>query len=232
MKPPPRPTCRCCACLGAWRKMALPCNCNLNLSPILLEQLAHPVFVAEFPKYLSARSSPRARMRLLPPVRRAHLPRRRASGIASLLRRWKISTPSTANIIGASNTSPDAGMIEIITCCATHGYLPLLGTDESVRAQVRTAVQTHIRHIGKHPRGIWAPECGYRPAGFWNYPVLRELDRVAGRDSSASASSRRSRSPARLLLCRHSPGGESERIPLPMSLLNRLPHDPQLEQAR
>src|SRR5438270_4089789 len=27
-------------------------NCNLNLSPILLEQLAHPIFVAEFPKYV------------------------------------------------------------------------------------------------------------------------------------------------------------------------------------
>src|SRR5471032_1264659 len=25
---------------------------NLNLSPILLEQLAHPVFIAEFPNYL------------------------------------------------------------------------------------------------------------------------------------------------------------------------------------
>jgi 1,4-alpha-glucan branching enzyme len=49
--------------------------------------------------------------------------------------------------------------------------MPLLGTDESVRAQVRTAVTTHIRHIGKHPRGIWAPECGYRPGGFWDYPV-------------------------------------------------------------
>src|SRR5579875_2265945 len=27
-------------------------HCNLNLSPILLEQLAHPVFRAEFPRYL------------------------------------------------------------------------------------------------------------------------------------------------------------------------------------
>src|ERR1700730_3825493 len=49
--------------------------------------------------------------------------------------------------------------------------MPLPGTDESVRAQCRPAVDTHIRHIGKHPKGIWAPECGYRPAGFWNYPV-------------------------------------------------------------
>src|SRR6202043_3884600 len=28
-------------------------NCNLNLSPILLEQLSHPVFIAEFPRYLT-----------------------------------------------------------------------------------------------------------------------------------------------------------------------------------
>src|SRR6202042_3393671 len=28
-------------------------NCNLNLSPILLEQLSHPVFLAEFPNYLT-----------------------------------------------------------------------------------------------------------------------------------------------------------------------------------
>ena len=62
-------------------------------------------------------------------------------------------------------------MIEIITCGATHGYLPLLGTDESVRAQIRTAVATHVKHIGEHPRGIWVPECGYRPAGMWSFPV-------------------------------------------------------------
>ena len=64
-----------------------------------------------------------------------------------------------------------AGLIEIITCGATHGYMPLLGTDESVRAQVRMGVQTHIKHIGEHPKGIWSPECGYRPAGYWEYPV-------------------------------------------------------------
>ena len=28
-------------------------NCNINLSPILLEQLSHPVFIAEFPNYLN-----------------------------------------------------------------------------------------------------------------------------------------------------------------------------------
>src|SRR5215471_18720128 len=28
-------------------------QCNLNLSPILLEQLSHPTFIAEFPNYLN-----------------------------------------------------------------------------------------------------------------------------------------------------------------------------------
>jgi 1,4-alpha-glucan branching enzyme len=43
-----------------------------------------------------------------------------------------------------------------------------------VRAQVRTAVTTHERHIGKQPKGIWVPECGYRPAGPWSFPVTME----------------------------------------------------------
>ena len=28
-------------------------HCNLNLSPVLMEQLSHPVFIAEFPNYVT-----------------------------------------------------------------------------------------------------------------------------------------------------------------------------------
>src|ERR1700728_747831 len=38
--------------LGNLERDGIALNCNLNLSPILLEQLAHPVFKAEFPKYV------------------------------------------------------------------------------------------------------------------------------------------------------------------------------------
>src|SRR5436309_12897262 len=38
--------------LGNLERDGIALNCNLNLSPILLEQLAHPVFKAEFSKYL------------------------------------------------------------------------------------------------------------------------------------------------------------------------------------
>ena len=65
----------------------------------------------------------------------------------------------------------DTGAIEILSCAATHGYLPLLGTDESVAAQILTGVAVHERHLGRKPRGMWVPECGYRPAGSWQAPL-------------------------------------------------------------
>ncbi len=147
-------------------------NCNLNLSPILLEQLSHPVFIAEFPNYLD-RKIVAAR------EDEAFFIQSGETHLAETARFWHRFFSQALedflaydrNIIAGFCHFNDTGLINIITCGATHGYMPLLGTDESVRAQIRTAVDTHIRHIGKHPRGIWAPECGYRPAGFWNYPV-------------------------------------------------------------
>ncbi len=147
-------------------------NCNLNLSPILLEQLSHPVFIAEFPNYVT-RKIVAAR------EDECYFIQSGESHLAETARFWHRFFSQAledfrafdGSIIAAFRHFNDIGLIDIITCGATHGYMPLLGTDESVRAQVRTAVATHIRHIGKHPKGIWAPECGYRPAGFWNYPV-------------------------------------------------------------
>ena len=75
------------------------------------------------------------------------------------------------DIIAGFRKFNDSGAIEVFTCAATHGYFPLLGTDASIRAQVRTGVETHKKHLGKAPRGIWIPECGYRPAGEWFFPV-------------------------------------------------------------
>jgi 1,4-alpha-glucan branching enzyme len=64
-----------------------------------------------------------------------------------------------------------AGHIEIITCGATHGYFPLLSRDESVQAQVKQAVTAYKRIYGRRPKGIWLPECAYRPAYKWTPPV-------------------------------------------------------------
>jgi 1,4-alpha-glucan branching enzyme len=58
----------------------------------------------------------------------------------------------------------DTGKLEIMTCGATHGFLPLMDLQpEAARAQIRVAARTHERILGRRPRGIWLPECGYAP---------------------------------------------------------------------
>ncbi|MGI5915026.1 MAG: glycoside hydrolase family 57 protein [Anaerolineae bacterium] len=68
------------------------------------------------------------------------------------------------DVVGAFRRLQDEGHIEIITCAATHGYLPLLSRDSSIYGQLRTAVESYRRHFGRSPRAIWLPECAYRPA--------------------------------------------------------------------
>jgi len=58
----------------------------------------------------------------------------------------------------------EAGVLEIITCGATHGFLPLMrGRPGAIHAQVEQGARTHERFIGRRPRGIWLPECAFFP---------------------------------------------------------------------
>ena len=67
-------------------------------------------------------------------------------------------------IIVAFKHFQDIGVLEIITCGATHGYFPILYVNEkTVRAQIAVGVQTYKKYFGKTPNGIWLPECGYIP---------------------------------------------------------------------
>ena len=65
------------------------------------------------------------------------------------------------NLLNAFRELHDEGVIEIITCGATHGFLPLISTHESRRAQIQVAVANYKKHFGRQPRGIWLPECAY-----------------------------------------------------------------------
>lgn len=57
--------------------------------------------------------------------------------------------------------------IEIVTCGATHGYFPLLGSESSIRFQIKVAIENYKKHFGKKPKGIWLPECAYRNSYVW-----------------------------------------------------------------
>ena len=56
------------------------------------------------------------------------------------------------------------GGLELITCGATHGYLPLMQVcPQAARAQILVARDEHERVFGSPPKGMWLPECGYYP---------------------------------------------------------------------
>ncbi len=68
------------------------------------------------------------------------------------------------DLVGAFRRLQDAGHLDIVTCGATHGFLPLMQHQpEAVRAQITVAAAHYRQHFGRDPRGIWLPECGYYP---------------------------------------------------------------------
>ncbi|MCK8817321.1 DUF1957 domain-containing protein [Natroniella sulfidigena] len=78
------------------------------------------------------------------------------------------------NLVNGFKKFQDLGYLELITCGATHGYLPLMQEyPEAVRAQIEVAIQTHQKHLGRKPRGIWLPECAYYPGVE---KILKEYD--------------------------------------------------------
>ncbi len=68
----------------------------------------------------------------------------------------------TRDVVGAFAQLQEDGVVEIITCAATHGYLPLMeGFPEAMRAQILIGRDYYKECFGRDPAGIWLPECGY-----------------------------------------------------------------------
>ncbi len=67
------------------------------------------------------------------------------------------------DILGTLKWLQDENCIEVLTSCATHGFLPLLERDSAIYSQVHLGVDTYRKYFGRDPKGIWLPECAYRP---------------------------------------------------------------------
>jgi len=66
------------------------------------------------------------------------------------------------NVLNGYKYFMEKGFIEVITCGATHGFLPLLSINKNaVELQIEVAVKSHTKHFGTPPNGIWLPECAY-----------------------------------------------------------------------
>jgi len=78
------------------------------------------------------------------------------------------------DLLTAFNQHSQTGHLVLITCAATHGFLPLLSPHESaVRNQINIGINTFKQYFGRRPTGFWLPECAY-------YPGLENLLHEAG----------------------------------------------------
>jgi 1,4-alpha-glucan branching enzyme len=145
-------------------------NVTIDISPVLCEQLEHPEFAELFVRYCDTR------VQLALADEERFISANEDPHLVYLARMWQqwyaqrkheFTAIYKSSIVGALRDLQDSGDIEIMTCGATHAYLALVGSDEAVRFQVRAAVANYQKHFGCKPRGIWLPECAYRPAYSW-----------------------------------------------------------------
>lgn len=145
------------------------CPITLGITPILGAQLEHRSFRTElrafFEQRLAACDEAIADFRqsgekTLTPI--AEYWRGRLARLERLFERID------GDLVRAFRRHEEAGRIEIMSSAATHGFLPLLGRDESIRFQLGVGRAEHRRMFGRDPAGCWAPECAYRPRGPWH----------------------------------------------------------------
>ncbi len=66
------------------------------------------------------------------------------------------------DLIAQFKSLQELGCIEITTSGATHGFSPLLATDNNLNAQFKVGSDTTKKFFGKKAQGAWLPECAYR----------------------------------------------------------------------
>jgi len=145
----------------------------VNITPVLMEQLADDYIKVEFEKYL-LRKIGRTKEDLSSGKYRGKPVREALNHYERVYSYWKAIN---GNILGKFRDLQEQGHLEIITSPATHGYLPLLGREESIRAQIENGIATYEKHFGRKPRGMWLSECAYRPEGEWELPDSRRVKR-------------------------------------------------------
>ncbi|MBN1419096.1 MAG: DUF1957 domain-containing protein [Planctomycetes bacterium] len=140
----------------------VPFRMTMTLSPTLLAMLADPLlqsrYIRHIEKLILLAEREIERTRWQPIFHRL-----------ALMYHWRFTRSRNTfvdrygrNLVAAFRRFEELGHLEIITCGATHGFLPLMApTQNAIRGQIRIAAREHARHIGRGPRGIWLPECGY-----------------------------------------------------------------------
>lgn len=145
---------------------------TIGLSPVLCEQLSDDNFKKEFINYVRIKIEAAEN-----DIR--EFKKENHQGLLASAEFWNDWYQTQLNhfneidqdILAQFKKLQEEKVVEIITCGATHGYYPLLSRDESLEVQTKLAVKNYEKHFGQKPKGIWLPECAYRPRYEWAPPV-------------------------------------------------------------
>jgi 1,4-alpha-glucan branching enzyme len=145
-----------------------PAPVTIGFTPVLANQLASPLFVREMDTFFAQRLTACAEAP-------ASLAKTGESALLPLVDYWqdrllrlqRLFHQIGGDLVSAFRALEAAGRLEIIGSAATHGFLPLLARDESIRFQLAVGTAEHKRLFGRLPQGCWLPECAYRPRGPW-----------------------------------------------------------------
>lgn len=145
---------------------------TISLTPILLEQLNDKYMREEFVVYLKRRINACRKDIRLYSSRKIIEDKKEALAHKNLAKFYldfysnvliSFERKYKKNIIKGFKELQDKGVLDIITSSATHAYLPLFYSEESINEQIKVGIETYKKYFDRNPRGIWLPECGYRP---------------------------------------------------------------------
>lgn len=150
--------------LDRFVKESVPCRLTVSLSPSLLAMMEDPLlqdrYAAHLERSIQLSEHEVERHRDNPHVQYL------AGVYGQLFRdtREVFVKQYQTRISAAFKKFAEQGVIELITCAATHGLLPLLAPHpKSVAAQVITGLEYFEEIFGFRAQGFWLPECGYYP---------------------------------------------------------------------
>jgi 1,4-alpha-glucan branching enzyme len=145
-----------------WVEDKLPVRIALTVSPTLGSMLQDSVLMARYSasleRVIEFAEREVIRTSWVPELQRVaefYLSRLRST------QAWLASKPD--GLLPVFRRLQELGVVELITCAATHAILPFLleRHPPSLRAQLRAAREAHRAWFGADPQGIWLPECAY-----------------------------------------------------------------------
>ncbi len=128
---------------------------TISLSPTLLTLLNNKKIQETFPSWIKTRNDFLSELPIEEKNASAFL-------MQNLKEKYLYWQNCSGNLIEKFRVLNYSGNLDIITCAATHGYLPILRENpETIKGQINTAIRNHENIFGTKPLGIWLPECAY-----------------------------------------------------------------------